>query len=369
LAPEKVKSWVVCYSGPSGTENTGICKAGVSMCNSLGTAYGPCLGEVTPVAEACGTPEDDDCDGMINEEGVDCVCAPGSAAPCYSGPAGTADVGACKSGVSMCNSLGTAYGPCAGEVLPAAETCLTAADDDCDGMANESGAGCVCAPNSTASCYTGPAGTQNVGVCKAGTKTCNALGTAYGACAGQVLPGQETCMTSGDEDCDGQSNEGCAGLTCGLYTENFDDGNASPVTAGVYKLDWCDTNVPIAANTPLCMSGQTLRTNDSAIDPTMWIYKGAASCSQVKLTYLYYQFALAGVSVQYQQSNDANEVCEKSGGFISAGTHPTTQQCVQQTINIPFGNSSGVYIRFEHGAGSNAIWFDNITVELLGCDC
>ena len=49
---------------------------------------------------------------------------PGTTMPCYSGPAGTEGVGACKAGVQQCAADGTGYGPCTGEVVPAPETCL-----------------------------------------------------------------------------------------------------------------------------------------------------------------------------------------------------------------------------------------------------
>jgi len=65
-------------------------------------------------------------------------------------------------------------------------------------------------PTTTQPCYTGPASTEGVGICKAGTKTCNGLGTAYGACNGQVLPAaMETCNNALDDNCNGQVDEGC----------------------------------------------------------------------------------------------------------------------------------------------------------------
>jgi putative metal-binding protein len=205
-APNTVTS---CYSGPAGTQGVGLCAAGSKTCNAQGTAYGACVGEVLPQAETCNTAGDDDCNGQTNEGGAGCVCAPSSSAGCYSGPAGTLGVGICIGGTKTCNAQGTAYGSCVGEVTPQAETCSNSVDDDCNGQTNEGGSGCVCAPSSTASCYSGPAGTQGVGICAAGTKTCNAQGTAYGACSGEVLPQTETCLMSGDENCNGQSNEGC----------------------------------------------------------------------------------------------------------------------------------------------------------------
>jgi hypothetical protein len=198
-----------CYSGPAGTEGVGACTAGTMTCNADGIGYGPCQGEVTPAPETCATPVDDDCDGQVNEEGAGCICAPSTAAPCYSGPAGTEGVGACVAGTSICNAEGTAYSPCTGEVTPAAETCATPGDDDCDGQINEEGAGCTCVPNSTAPCYSGPSGSDGVGLCHSGTMTCNATGTAYGACTGEVAPVTEACGTPGDDNCDGRVNEGC----------------------------------------------------------------------------------------------------------------------------------------------------------------
>lgn len=57
-----------CYSGAPGTENIGQCKGGATLCQADGMSYGPCLGEVVPVVEECGTTAvDDDCNGLVNE--------------------------------------------------------------------------------------------------------------------------------------------------------------------------------------------------------------------------------------------------------------------------------------------------------------
>ena len=202
---------LACYSGPAGTQGVGQCQSGLQVCNAQGTGYGPCVGEVLPQVETCATPVDDDCNGQTNEGGTGCVCLPNSTASCYSGPAGTQGVGLCEAGMKTCNAQGTAYSACVGEVLPQAESCTTASDDNCNGQINE---GCSCTPGSKASCYSGPAGTLGVGICAAGTQTCNAQGSGYGACMGEVTPQVETCMTPGDEDCNGQANEGGTGCVC-----------------------------------------------------------------------------------------------------------------------------------------------------------
>lgn len=65
-------------------------------------------------------------------------CMPGVGKACYSGPAGTENVGACKGGATLCQADGMSYGPCLGEVTPVVEDCASSTvDDDCNGMVNE----------------------------------------------------------------------------------------------------------------------------------------------------------------------------------------------------------------------------------------
>jgi hypothetical protein len=52
-----------CYDGPAGTAGVGLCKSGKKTCLGDGSGFGACEGEVTPVAEDCATPADEDCDG------------------------------------------------------------------------------------------------------------------------------------------------------------------------------------------------------------------------------------------------------------------------------------------------------------------
>ncbi|HTN87331.1 MAG TPA: MopE-related protein, partial [Sorangium sp.] len=208
-------SQVACpYSGPPGTQGVGRCTAGLRTCDESGTAYGPCEGEVLPSPEDCAAAEDEDCDGQADGEDADCVCVPGTEVICYSGVLDTLGVGACEAGRARCREDGSGFGPCLGEVLPAAETCLTPVDDDCDGQTNEEGAGCACLPGEVIPCYSGPPGTEGTGRCAGGTARCDAQGTGFGPCEGEVVPAPETCATPVDDDCDGQTNEEGAGCAC-----------------------------------------------------------------------------------------------------------------------------------------------------------
>ena len=57
-----------CYEGPTGTDNKGDCAPGTKTCSA--GSFGQCVGQVLPKAEVCdgGTPNDEDCDGLFNEQ-------------------------------------------------------------------------------------------------------------------------------------------------------------------------------------------------------------------------------------------------------------------------------------------------------------
>lgn len=62
-------------------------------------------------------------------------CQPGKRVTCYSGPAGTQGVGACRAGSALCDASGKLMA-CEGEVVPSTELC-DGDDDDCDGVVDE----------------------------------------------------------------------------------------------------------------------------------------------------------------------------------------------------------------------------------------
>jgi fibronectin type III domain protein/putative metal-binding protein len=177
IASAASKDTRFCYSGSFGTSGIGVCRAGVQTIKS--SVWGPCIGEVTPSAEACNG-LDDDCDGAADNNLGQF----------------TAGLGACITTVPACSNgiVGLSV-----PLLPAASdaTC-NGIDDNCNGTVDEDCNSCVrvsltgndlAADGSAASPFRSiqtavnwagshPGGPQTV--CVAAGTTCGAAGTYAG---------------------------------------------------------------------------------------------------------------------------------------------------------------------------------------------
>ncbi len=86
----------------------------------------------------------------------------------------------------------------------------TSSSQSSSGSGGMAGAG-PCTENEFKSCYSGPPGTENVGICKSGTTIC--LFGNFQPCTSDTTPDTEDCATEEDEDCDGKMgavDEDCA---------------------------------------------------------------------------------------------------------------------------------------------------------------
>ncbi len=92
-----------------------------------------------------------------------------------------------------------------------------------------------CTPGQVQTCYDGPAGTEDVGVCAGGSQTCD--GGLWGPCNGQTTPSAEVCDNDLDDDCDGlldgiDDDCGGPGTTSGGTGASTGSGTGGTGTAG-----------------------------------------------------------------------------------------------------------------------------------------
>ncbi len=175
---------------------------------------------------------DDDGDGLIDEDFWE------KGLPCDNGL-----LGECfRRGRRQCSEDGTSI-VCDAEVVSGSAEVCDGKDNDCNGDMDEGEGVCPCEVGETRTCYTGPAVTLDVGICRAGEQTCIIGG--YGPCEGQVLPRAEACDAR-DNDCNGLPDDGLGTTTCGgtgecLRTvDNCVDGQPQDCVPGEPQPESCD---------------------------------------------------------------------------------------------------------------------------------
>ncbi len=180
-----------CYDGVPATEGVGLCVGGMQRCTAAvgsgAEAWGVCEGQILPAAEACSG-QDEDCDGAVDRD------ADGQPIrrACYPFDTGMPGAGPCRRGQQACDGGG--FGACAGAVGPGVESC-NGVDDDCDGTVD----------GLREQCYTGPVGTEGIGICHGGARRCDA--GAWSRCAGEVVPADSDVCDGRDNDCDARIDE------------------------------------------------------------------------------------------------------------------------------------------------------------------
>ena len=113
-----------------------------------------------------------------------------------------------------------------------------------------------CIPGDFLNCYTGPAGTMGVGVCKPGIRTCTPAGI-FGDCVGEVVPSPEICGDVLDNNCNGAIDEGCPTCSDGIKNGNETDvdcGGSCPTkcAAGLMCITGGDCQGGVCSGNHLC---------------------------------------------------------------------------------------------------------------------
>ena len=203
-----------------------LCATGTWTCQTT-RLDAECVNETeSNKTEICNA-ADDDCDGDVDEGFESDGLAVGY--PCD--PPGECSLGVVECISTTAAGCSTGPGGSVSEVKP--EFC-DGKDNDCDAATDEK-------PNGdpvTENCYTGPAGTVNVGTCKFGQRQC--VDGTFGACEGDITPaGPDDTCDGVNQDCDLEVDEDYSdGLACTV------DSCAGGVASSVPDDSLCDDGNP-----------------------------------------------------------------------------------------------------------------------------
>ena len=160
-----------------------------------------------PVNEICGDGVDNDLDGTIDCDDLDCLGQPGCATNNQNDAGDDADGNIYDFDADSGNCPPEMQSPCP---TPTPTGCLSSEvannglDDNCNGQIDESG-GTACSPGAVRACFLGPPGRRGVGACADGQQVCLRTSGEFGSwgpCEGGISPSPERC-DSLDNDCNG----------------------------------------------------------------------------------------------------------------------------------------------------------------------
>ncbi len=211
--------------GSGGSMPTGDCatpadcdaKYGVAACGGWTCNMGACEINVPGCTDSdhdgYGAGQSCQCAGLDCDDSNENITTSATAS-CYSGPMGTAGIGTCHTGTTVCDHGN--WSICGGEVIPSGEACNNQ-DDDCNGIVDDNlgmfSCGIGACANTIPACVNGVA------------STCKPL---------QPASANDATCNSKDDDCDGAVDEDCA-ASCLYVSPGGDDMNGTGALNAPFK--------------------------------------------------------------------------------------------------------------------------------------
>lgn len=122
--------------GPGAWETDGGAPADPELCPEASIVPPLCVASIDEDEAGLCDGFDNDCDGVVDEN---CRCKLGDVIPCFAGPPGRVETGACASGTQRCITGSDGdfeWSACEGGISPRTETC-DGLDNDCNGCTDE----------------------------------------------------------------------------------------------------------------------------------------------------------------------------------------------------------------------------------------
>lgn len=278
-----------------------------------------------------GCLDDGDCPAGSVCEGGQCLPGCNEAQPCAAGD--SCCFGQCKdlqSDEDQCGACGTscpdlphAVAFCNGgvcEVGPCSagfQDCNGALLDGCETNTLIEG-DCLCTPSAVEPCYLGAPGTEGVGACKAGTRTCKNDGLTWSLCLGQVLPAPEICANGLDESCDGTIDNAPDQDLDGWTTCDGDcNDHDATVNPGAWEIDFTLVDHDNNSMTPkIRMPGGNGKDDDC--NPATLDSEPPPTCSDAAVTSGVTALALASALDLCQTTLAGVSKAQQTWGLLSA---------------------------------------------------
>jgi len=292
------------------------------------------------------------CGKCGNDCGEEGNCVNGSCVDCTGKT--TCEDGICYDTQNDPNNCGGCGIKCPANVACTNGTCsgCTSYYVDCDGDAangcETTSDKCECQNGQTKPCYYGPAGTQGVGACKAGTITCS--NNKWGECVGMVVPVVSTaCLTKYGTTVNANNDLNCDGKVDG--TEDYDKDGYT-----ICNGDCCDTNQQAGCSVadPSKINPGMYETVGNKIDDNCngQIDEKPATCS-ASYTYGTDLSTVAARNAAGKQLAMAMDICDdaatKGYGLVSA----TVQSANSTTLgNANFGKAINIFSYLSSTASS-----------------